>query len=149
MSTSVSLPLNPGTVSLWSPASSKYLASVLTSRCGVRSVAVTSCGNYLAAGSVDRVVSIWDVRAMKELRQFRLQTTPGHLSFSQTSKLGVGLGRVCNVFGEEIIVSGSDVKIEPYMTHGADGNISGMQFCPYEDVLGLSHDNGCVESYMS
>jgi len=131
-----------GTVSLWSPASSKYLASILTNRCGVKSVSVTSCGNYFAAGSVDRVVSIWDARMMKELRQFRLATTPAQLTFSQRSKLAVGIGSVCNVFSESVIQTGADVKIEPYMTHRASANVSGMQFCPYEDVLGLSHGKG-------
>ena len=60
-----------GTVTLWSPSSSKYLASLLTNRSAVKSLSVTSCGNYFAAGSVDRIVSVWDIRAMKELRNFR------------------------------------------------------------------------------
>lgn len=141
--TGVVLVGNPqGTVSLWSPSSSKCLASVLTNRCAVKSVTATSCGNYFAAGSVDRTVSIWDVRMMKELRKFRLLTTPAQMTFSQRSKLAVGLNAFCHVFGEDVIQTGSDVNVKPYMTHRADARISGMQFCPFEDVLGLSHEKG-------
>ena len=134
-----------GTVTLWSPSSSKYLASILTSRTMVKSISVTSCGNYFAAGSVDRVVSIWDVRMMKELRRFLASTTPAHLTFSQRNKLAVGLGAVCDVFEDNVVQSGADVQIgDPYMTHRAPAGISGMQFCPYEDVLGVSHGKGSV-----
>ena len=73
----------------------------------------------------------------------RTSTTPAHLSFSQRNKLAVGLGSVCDVFSETVIDSGSDIVIgDPYMTHRASATISAMQFCPYEDVLGISHATG-------
>ena len=134
-------------MSLWSPNSSQYLASLLTSRTAVKSISVTSCGNYLAAGSVDRVVSLWDLRMMKEMRRIRTSTTPAHLSFSQRNKLAVGLGSVCDVFTESLVDSGGadDVDVQqPFMTHRLGANISGLQFCPYEDVLGVSHGKGYV-----
>merc|ERR1712228_459693 len=80
---------------------------------------------------------------MKELRRLRTSTTPAHLTFSQRNKLAVSLGSVCDVFEESVIQSGVDVVVgDPYMTHRASANISGMQFCPYEDVLGVSHGKG-------
>jgi len=30
----------------------------------------------------------------------------------------------------------------PYMEHELTGNANSLQFCPYEDVLGIGHDYG-------
>ena len=30
----------------------------------------------------------------------------------------------------------------PYLKHHVGSSVSGLEFCPYEDVLGVSHSNG-------
>jgi U3 small nucleolar RNA-associated protein 7 len=131
---------NPqGTVTFWSPSSQKALASVLTNRCAVRSLASTSCGTYIATGSVDRTVSIWDIRMMKELQSYRTSTVPSHLAFSQRNQLAVSLGLVLDVYPNNAI---QERVTSPYMTQRLPSPISGLEFCPYEDVLGVTHRTG-------
>lgn len=32
----------------------------------------------------------------------------------------------------------------PYLVHNCEGTITDLQFCPYEDVLGVGHTNGFI-----
>ena len=37
---------------------------------------------------------------------------------------------------------GQATVTSPYMTHTMPSSIHGLQFCPFEDVLGVGHSNG-------
>lgn len=127
-----------GTVSFWSPASSKYLATVLCGHGAVKAITSSHCGNYFATSGMGRVVAIWDVRMMSEMRRLKHGQVASQISFSQTNKLAVAFGPVLNIYPENVIQE----EARPFLTHRVTSPVTGLQFCPFEDVLGVSHGDG-------
>ncbi|KAK6195627.1 hypothetical protein SNE40_001015 [Patella caerulea] len=127
-----------GTVTLWSPNVKKPLAKLLCHHMGVTSVAVDNSGNYMATSGMDRQLMLWDLRNYKCLHKYRIQSGAGHLSFSQSGHLAASMGSVVQVYSDAY-----RQKIKsPYLIHRLDSCISGLQYCNYEDVLGVGHSNG-------
>jgi len=90
---------------------------------------------------LDRRVRIWDVRSYKECVGY-LRNTPtpaSHISVSQTGMVGIAFGGHVQVYKDAFKVE----QTAPYMTHLVEGStIHGMEFAPFEDVLGLGHSKG-------
>lgn len=131
-----------GTVSLWSPAMKEPLAKILCHRGGVRAVAVDSTGTYMATSGLDHQLKIFDLRrTFQPLSSRTLPQGAGHLAFSQRGLLVAGMGDVVNIWAGQ--GKGSPPSLEqPYLTHRLSGNVHGLQFCPFEDVLGVGHSGG-------
>lgn len=131
-----------GTVSLWSPAMKEPLAKILCHRGGVRAVAVDSTGTYMATSGLDHQLKIFDLRGtFQPLSSRTLPQGAGHLAFSQRGLLVAGMGDVVNIWAGQ--GKGSPPSLEqPYLTHRLSGNVHGLQFCPFEDVLGVGHSGG-------
>ncbi|XP_036990275.2 WD repeat-containing protein 46 [Artibeus jamaicensis] len=131
-----------GTVSLWSPAMKEPLAKILCHRGGVRAVAVDSTGTYMATSGLDHQLKIFDLRGTYQPLSARtLPQGAGHLAFSQWGLLAAGMGDVVNIWAGQ--GKGSPPSLEkPYLTHRLSGHVHGLQFCPYEDVLGVGHTGG-------
>lgn len=131
-----------GTVSLWSPAMKEPLAKILCHRGGVRAVAVDSTGTHMATSGLDHQLKIFDLRGTYQPLSARtLPQGAGHLAFSQWGLLAAGMGDVVNIWAGP--GKGSPPSLEkPYLTHRLSGHVHGLQFCPYEDVLGVGHSGG-------
>lgn len=131
-----------GTVSLWSPAMKEPLAKILCHRGGVRAVAVDSTGTYMATSGLDHQLKIFDLRGtFQPLSSRTLPQGAGHLAFSQRGLLVAGMGDVVNIWAGQ--GKGSPPSLEqPYLTHRLSGTVHGLQFCPFEDVLGVGHSGG-------
>lgn len=131
-----------GTVSLWSPAMKEPLAKILCHRGGVRALAVDSTGTYMATSGLDHQLKIFDLRGtFQPLSSRTLPQGAGHLAFSQRGLLVAGMGDVVNIWAGQ--GKGSPPSLEqPYLTHRLSGNVHGLQFCPFEDVLGVGHSGG-------
>ncbi|XP_036908629.1 WD repeat-containing protein 46 isoform X2 [Sturnira hondurensis] len=131
-----------GTVSLWSPAMKEPLAKILCHRGGVRAVAVDSTGTHMATSGLDHQLKIFDLRGTYQPLSARtLPQGAGHLAFSQWGLLAAGMGDVVNIWAGQ--GKGSPPSLEkPYLTHRLSGHVHGLQFCPYEDVLGVGHSGG-------
>ncbi|XP_055988426.1 WD repeat-containing protein 46 [Sorex fumeus] len=131
-----------GTVSLWSPAMKEPLAKILCHRGGVRAVAVDSTGTHMATSGLDHQLKIFDLRGtFQPLSARTLPQGVGHLAFSQRGLLAAGMGDVVNVWagqGKATLPSLEQV----YLTHHLSGHVHGLQFCPFEDVLGVGHSGG-------
>ncbi|KAI4632563.1 uncharacterized protein J4E87_002037 [Alternaria ethzedia] len=135
-----------GLVTLWSPNSATPLVKLLPHRGPVRSIAVDRSGTYMVSTSQDRRMSVWDVRMFKEMYQTHLRVPGTTLSISDRNLTAVGYGTQTSIYKDDIFRRNAEdaaPPIMPYMGWGGEGlNVSRVRFCPFEDVLGISHDKG-------
>ncbi|KAF2017260.1 BING4CT-domain-containing protein [Aaosphaeria arxii CBS 175.79] len=134
-----------GLVTLWSPNSSTPLVKLLPHSGPVRSLAIDRAGRYMVSAGQDRRMSVWDIRMFKEMHTHHLRQPGASLSISDQNLTAVGWGTQVSIFNQDIFTRAKeDIKVpEPYMSWGGEGNtISRLKFCPFEDVLGISHDKG-------
>ncbi|KAI4957265.1 hypothetical protein J4E86_005739 [Alternaria arbusti] len=135
-----------GLVTLWSPNSATPLVKLLPHRGPVRSIAVDRSGTYMVSTSQDRRMSVWDVRMFKEMYQTHLRVPGTTLSISDRNLTAVGYGTQTSIYKDDIFrrnAGDAAAPIMPYMGWGGEGlNVSRVRFCPFEDVLGISHDKG-------
>ncbi|KFO23119.1 WD repeat-containing protein 46 isoform X2 [Fukomys damarensis] len=131
-----------GTVSLWSPSVQEPLVKILCHRGGLQAVAVDSTGTYMATSGLDHQLKIFDLRGT--FRPLSARTLPqgaGHLAFSQRGLLAAGMGDVVNIWVGRGKASLPPLE-QPYLTHRLAGPVHSLQFCPFEDVLGVGHSGG-------
>ncbi|XP_043207127.1 WD repeat-containing protein 46-like [Amphibalanus amphitrite] len=127
-----------GVVSMWTPNVPEPVAKILCHPHPVQAVSVDHTGTYLATGSVDRTVKVWDLRTYGCLQSYRLGAGASHLQWSQKHLLAAAVGNTVEVYRD--CITGTPDR--PYLRHKMAGSVSGLQFCPYEDVLGCGHRNG-------
>ncbi|KAK3087631.1 hypothetical protein FSP39_008634, partial [Pinctada imbricata] len=127
-----------GTVTLWSPNVKEPLVKMLCHGGGVRSVTVDRAGQYLATSGLDRKLKIWDLRTYKMLQCYKTGYGAGSMAFSQTGLLALGKGNLVEVYQDCC----RQTVTKPYLTHKFTSTVEALQFCPYEDVLGVGHGEG-------
>lgn len=101
-----------------------------------------SSTRYMATSGLDHQLKIFDLRgAYRPLSARTLPQGAGHLAFSQWGLLAAGMGDVVNIWAGQ--GRGGPPSLEkPYLTHRLSGHVHGLQFCPFEDVLGVGHTGG-------
>ncbi|VDN57781.1 unnamed protein product [Dracunculus medinensis] len=107
-----------GTIQLWSPNVREPLIKLLAHPCTVQGISVE--GHYMASTGLDRFLRIWDVRNYKSLFSYRLP---------------FGLSQIFND-------AHLGASVEPFLFHRCAETVHNLQFCPFEDVLGVGHRNG-------
>lgn len=127
-----------GTVALWSPNERKPLVQMLANPSAVRGVAVDHMGHYMATAGVDRSLKLWDLRMYRNVKNYKLRSVPGKISLSQKDMLAVTLGNVTEVYKD---FTTRDTK-EPYLRHKNNSPAVDINFCNYEDVLGVGTEMG-------
>jgi len=127
-----------GTVTMWTPNMKEPAAKMLVHRQPVRAVAVDRSGNYMATSATDRTLKIWDIRAFKCLHEYKIGSGASSLKFSQKNLLAVSFGNLVEVYQDP---TKSDIK-HPYLKHQLFKSVADIEFCPYEDVLGIGHGGG-------
>ncbi|XP_056396384.1 WD repeat-containing protein 46 isoform X2 [Hyla sarda] len=127
-----------GTVTLWSPSVKEPLVKMLCHRGAVRALSVDKTGMYMASSGTDRKLTIFDLRTYKPLTSCFLPLGAGSLCHSQRGLLAAGVGNVVQVYKDTHI----SAPKSPYMCLSVKAPIHGLQFCPYEDVLGIGHGGG-------
>ncbi|XP_076822160.1 WD repeat-containing protein 46-like [Clavelina lepadiformis] len=130
-----------GTVTMWSPNQKKPLVKMLSHKTALRSIAVDQTGNYLATSAQDRKLKIFDVRTFKSLHTWSVPAGASHLKFSQRGFLGASFQNVVEIYNNPCI----QPPTNPYLTHKLKFPASDLDFCPYEDVLGV----GCADGFVS
>ncbi|XP_073242728.1 WD repeat-containing protein 46-like [Porites lutea] len=128
-----------GTVTLWAPNTKDPLVKMLCHRGPVQAIAVDNRGLYMATSGLDGQMKIWDVRTYKQLQAYYTPTPASCLAISQKGMLAVGFGPNIQIWRDAFTVK----QKSPYMSHLFPScTVHGMQFCPFEDVLGVGHSQG-------
>ncbi|KAG4033772.1 hypothetical protein MFRU_004g02750 [Monilinia fructicola] len=134
-----------GTVTLWSPNSTTPLVKLLAHRGPVRSLAVDREGRYMVSTGQDMKMSVWDIRMFKEVNSYFTRQPASSVAISDRGLTAVGWGTQVSIWrGLFSKNSLEQEKIQsPYMAWGGEGKrIERVRWCPFEDVLGTSHDSG-------
>lgn len=122
-----------GVVSMWSPNAQQPLAKMLCHKQGIDACVVHPYGTYMATSCPDRSLKFWDIRQLAgPVHNLVLRHPAQYLSYSQRGLLAAAMGNVVEVYKESVN------EIKPYLRHKTSWNITSMQFCPYEDVLGIA-----------
>ncbi|KAL8703161.1 MAG: hypothetical protein Q9201_003665 [Fulgogasparrea decipioides] len=134
-----------GTVTLWSPNSTTALVKLLAHRGPVRSAAIDRSGHYMVSTGADLKMSVWDIRQFREVNNYFLRQPGSSVHVSDRDLTAVGWGTQVSVWKGLFDRAVEDqTKVQsPYMSWRGEGKrIERVRWCPFEDVLGISHDKG-------
>jgi U3 small nucleolar RNA-associated protein 7 len=93
----------------------------------------------------DMKMAVWDIRMFKEVNSYFTRQPASSVSISDRGLTAVGWGTQSSIWRGLFTKHALDQeKIQsPYMAWGGEGNrIERVRWCPFEDVLGISHDAG-------
>ncbi|XDG03008.1 hypothetical protein ABKA04_002623 [Annulohypoxylon sp. FPYF3050] len=134
-----------GTVTLWSPNSQEPLVKLLAHKGPVRSLAVDREGRYMVSAGQDCKMAVWDIRMFKEVNNYFTHQPASSIAISDRGLTAVGWGTKTTIWkGLYSKHLAEQEKVQsPYMTWGGEGKrIERVRWCPFEDILGLGHDEG-------
>lgn len=137
-----------GQISLWSPNSTTPLVKMLAHRGPVRSIAVDRGGRYMVSTGQDLKMSVWDIRMYKEVNRYFTRQPGTTVAISDRNLTAVGWGSQVSIWRGLFDKAIEDVELQPkaqspYMSWQSDGqHIERVRWCPFEDLLGVSHDHG-------
>ena len=134
-----------GTVTLWSPNSTTPLVKLLAHRGPVRSTAVDREGRYMVSLGQDLKMAVWDIRAFREVNNYFLRQPGSSVSISDRNLAAVSWGTQTSIWKglfDKSLVDQEKIQ-SPYMGWGGEAKRpERVQWCPFEDVLGIAHDKG-------
>ncbi|KAK8183805.1 small nucleolar ribonucleoprotein complex subunit [Phyllosticta citribraziliensis] len=134
-----------GQVSLWSPNSTEPLVKLLAHKGPVRSMAMDREGRYMVTGGQDMKMAVWDIRMFREVNNYYTRQPASSIAISDRNLTAVGWGTQTSIWKGlfDKAVEDQEKVQSPYMAWGGEGNhIERVQWCPFEDILGVSHDKG-------
>lgn len=134
-----------GTVTLWSPNSTTPLVKLLAHKGPVRSTAIDREGRYMVSVGQDLKMAVWDIRNFREVNNYFLRQPGSSVSISDRNLTAVSWGTQASIWKGLFDKSLPDQqKIQsPYMSWGGEGKRpERIQWCPFEDILGIGHDKG-------
>lgn len=128
-----------GVVSMWAPSTREPLAKLLCHRTPLSALAVDPQGTYLATSGLDKSVRIWDIRQLSgPTVEYHTRIAPNEIQISQKGLLALAMGNVCEIYKKPNLI----VNNSPYLRQRCADYVHGMQFCNYEDVLGVATKKG-------
>ena len=134
-----------GTVTLWTPNLTSPALKMLAHRGPVSGISISrsSGGREMATSSVDGSVKLWDSRMLGRgaVREWVSRRPANDLCFSQKGLLAVAWGNHVSIYDTKKPLGNAPPG--PYLTNGfPKSEPVSINFCPFEDVLGVSHANG-------
>ncbi|KAA0190191.1 Small nucleolar ribonucleoprotein complex subunit, partial [Fasciolopsis buskii] len=155
---------NTGVVSMWIPTEQSPVVKLFGHHNGLTSAACDRTGKYLATCALDRKLKVWDLRsAYDPLSEIQLPISANTIAYSQRGLLAIGAGNTVQVLQDPqlglvnpswddaetlcqrtTVASGVNRPVlqGAYLSHYAVRPVSRVQFCPYEDVLGIGTSGG-------
>ncbi|XP_039268926.2 WD repeat-containing protein 46-like [Styela clava] len=127
-----------GTVSMWSPNMKEPLVQMLCHKSAIRAIAVDKTGLYMATSGQDGKMKIFDIRTYRPLHAYRVMSSPSNLKFSQRGLLSATCSNIVEVYRDPC----REIQKSPYLIHKLAHPAETIEFCPYEDVLGIGRDDG-------
>ncbi|RKF57703.1 putative U3 small nucleolar RNA-associated protein 7 [Erysiphe neolycopersici] len=134
-----------GTVTLWSPNSTTPLAKILAHRGPVRAIGIDREGRYMVSAGQDLKMSVWDIRTFKEVNNFTTRQPASSIAISDRDLTAISWGTQTSIWRGLFSKAASEQEKvrSPYMSWGGEGRrIERVRWCPFEDILGISHDHG-------
>ena len=134
-----------GTITLWSPNSTTPLVNILAHRGPVRSIAVDREGRYMVSAGQDMKMAVYDIRTYREVNNYFVRRPAASVAISDQGSTAVGWGTQTSIWNGLFRKAKDDQeKVQaPYMGWGGEGKrIESLKWCPFEDILGISHDQG-------
>ena len=99
----------------------------------------------MVSAGQDLKMAVWDIRMFREVNKYFLRQPGSSLAISDRGLTAVGWGTQVSIWKglfDKDFSEQEKVK-SPYMVWGAEGkHIERVRWCPFEDVLGVSHDQG-------
>ncbi|XP_026278492.1 WD repeat-containing protein 46 [Frankliniella occidentalis] len=128
-----------GTVSMWSPNMKEPLAKMLCHRSPLLGLAVDRTGQYMVTSAADKTVKTWDLRMLSgPLSEYHLFAHANNLALSEKGLLALSMGNIVEVYKDPC----RNHVDKAYLRHKNSSTIKSLQFCAYEDVLGVAHSKG-------
>lgn len=93
----------------------------------------------------DRKMAVWDIRMFKEVNTYMTRQPASSVSISDTGLTAVSTNTYTTVYRGLFDKNAAvQQKVQsPYMRWGGEGRrMERVQWCPYEDILGVSHSTG-------
>ncbi|PWN40318.1 BING4CT-domain-containing protein [Ceraceosorus guamensis] len=135
-----------GTVTMWTPNLSSPAIKMLAHRGPLSAISLSTQnqGRDMATSGLDGSVKVWDIRMLGRgaLREWQSRKPASDLKYSQRGLLGVAWGSHVSIYDPKAPFKAA-VTPGPYLTNGfPSGPPISINFCPFEDVLGVAHAKG-------
>jgi U3 small nucleolar RNA-associated protein 7 len=136
-----------GTISLWSPNATGPLVKMQSNAGPIRSIAIDRSGHYMLSGGQDLRLKLWDLRTYKELHSYSTRQPATSISISDRGLAAIASGPTVTIWKDLFTTTPASPpsKIQsPYLnwTSQSSSRIERVSFCPFDDILGISHSAG-------
>jgi len=129
-----------GSITLWSPRTTEYLAKVSASKAQVRHIRVSECGRVLVTASKNEVCT-WDIRNMYKATG---RKTYAHkisaVDISQKNIIAIGQKNTVEIVRMKDSANSAMQTVLSHYT--GKKRVSSLAFMPYEDILTVGTEHG-------
>ncbi|GJQ08561.1 hypothetical protein GpartN1_g352.t1 [Galdieria partita] len=131
-----------GVVSFWTPVTSNALVKMSVHRGPVTGIGFDPKGQNMITTGSDKKVKIWDLRTFRLKKQWSLPCVASEMTVSQHGLLALAMNSHVWIW-KDYLGETEETVPKPYMKELIGGNeIHSLDFCPFEDVLGVGHVTG-------
>lgn len=132
-----------GIVTLWTPNEEKYVAKILCHETMVNDVQVDRFGQIMVTSGSDNQIKIWDIRNLYDpVNTINTKNIVRNLNLSQNNMLATSFKDEVTIYGNLTIRENGENQNVALKERFFGRVITGLDFCPFEDILATSHNKG-------